>query len=200
MSGIQDWPRTFSDRRFWANRYYYDATFVALFQISLEEATTYYYHIMGCEGHPKDFDEVLRTCEGSTFTLTFPENFSWRIEFAPEGTFHTLFHPHFYPDGAFLAAESGCSSLPGLRWTELKQIEKCLRQHWHESFDVKTIFPLLYPVVTWITFDELSDVRQTLSEAWEALHVLEYSHLNRLLDKTLKVYESGNFLSYDSSR
>src|SRR5256885_6484692 len=34
-------------------------------------------------------------------------------------TYHMLFHPTFYPEGIYLAAESADESLPGLRWAEL---------------------------------------------------------------------------------
>ena len=73
----------------------------------------------------------------------------------------------------------------------------CL-QHWgHGAFDARTVYPLLYPVVWVITFDELDDVRHTLCAAWDMLQVLEPSGLTRWVDEVIVIYDKGQLLYYD---
>lgn len=200
MSGITDWSEALANPCFWVNRYCEVDPDVAreLFGVSFKERQSYYLkHLLGCEDDSEREDEELDGMEGSTLAISFPEDYTWSTHFTHEAFFHTLYHPEEYPDGAPIAEEGGHGSLPGLRWSELKQMVACL-QHWgHGAFDARAVYPLLYPVVWLITFDELDDVRQTLCAAWDMLQVLEPSGLTRWVDEVIVIYDKGQLLYYD---
>lgn len=200
MSGITDWSEALANPCFWVNRYCEVDPDVAtkLFGVSIKECQSYYLkHLLGCKDDSEQGDEELNRIEGSTLLIPFPEHYTWTTHFTHDAFVHTLSHPEVYPDGAPIAEEGGSGSLPGLRWSELKQMVACL-QHWgHGAFDARAVYPLLYPVVWLITFDELDDVRQTLCAAWGVLQVLEPSGLARWVDETIVIYDKGQMLFYD---
>ncbi|SRR5579884_1276089 len=203
-----DWQQIVHDPRFWAMRYERfpgvtdkegDAYFYEFYRLTEEDDEDEYDFLAGYVGEGDDPlpPETDADAKGwRTVSIPFPENYSWKIEFATdgehaEGIYHTLFHPDLPPEGLSMAEESGHERLPGLRWTELKQIERCLSRHGQGEFDVKAMVPLLYPVVGWINFDELQDVRQTLATAWQELQVLDANQTELWLDDLIEVYDRG---------
>ncbi len=200
MSTITDWRGAFADPRFWAGRYWFvDEHVIAdLLGVSSQECDDYYRdQVVGYDDDPMLVTRDPQFTRGSTRWLSFPESYTWRMEITQAGNFHTIFHPQMYPHGAFIAEESGHALLPGLRWAELKQMVACLQQEQSEVFESRAVFPLLYPVVLPITFDELNDVRQMLYAAWEALHLFKPPQLDPWLDEILQVYEKGKVFHYD---
>jgi len=200
MSPLTNWREAFADPRFWAGRYWFvDEPVVAdLLGVSSQQCDDYYRdQVIGDEEDPVLVTRYGQFTSGSTLWLCFPESYSWRMEITQEGDFHTIFHPQVYPHGILIAEESGHELLPGLRWAELKQMVACLQQEPTEAFESSAIFPLLYPVVQPVTFEELDDVRQTLHAAWQALHLFEPPQLDLWLDAILQVYEKGKVLYYD---
>jgi hypothetical protein len=201
MPGITDWREALINPCFWVNRYYEVDPSVAaeLFGVSFQERQSYYLkHLLGCEDDLEQADEELDRREGSALVIPFPEGYTWTTHFTHEAFVHTISHPQVYPGGARIAVESGHGSLPGLRWSELKQMVTCLQQWGYGAFDVRAVFPLLHPVVWLVTLDELDDVRQTLHAAWDALQVLKPPRLARWIDETIVVYDKGQLLYYDS--
>lgn len=132
----------------------------------------------------------------SILTLFFPENYTWALEFAGGEIAHRIFHPKIYPHRIKIAEESGHELLPGLRWSELKQIVICLQQERTGTFDPQAVYPLLYPVVGMVTFAEYDEVRQTLHTVWETLQIFEPSQMKRWLDETIEVYEKNRRQQY----
>lgn len=203
MPRIIDWHEALVNPCFWVNRYYEVDPSVStdLFGVSSKECQDYYLkQLLGCKDDSKQADEDLDRMEGSILTIPFPEDYTWTIHFTYTAISHTIYHPQMYPAGARIAVESGHGSLPGLRWSELKQMVACLRQWGKGNFDARTIFPLLYPVVWLVTFAELDDVRQTLHAAWDVLHVLDASQLNRWIDEMIVIYDKGKVLFHDPTQ
>ena len=200
MSGITDWPEAIANPCFWVNRYYEVDPDVALdlFDVSFKECRSYYLkHLLGCEDDSERADEELDRMEGSSLVIPFPEDYTWTTHFTHAAFVHTISHPEVYPGGVRIAEESGHGSLPGLRWSELKQMVTCLQQRGYGTFDARAAFPLLHPVVWLVTFNELDDIRQTLHTAWDVLQVLKPSRLDRWVDETIVIYDKGQMLFYD---
>jgi hypothetical protein len=174
MPGITNWSEALLDPRFWVCRYAVDLSLAtALFGVSYEECDDYGLNtILGHGGASDLAHEQLEGQVGSCLTIPFPENYTWTMQFTQEGILHKILHPRTYPNGALIAEESGHAQLPGLRWSEVKQMVACLQREWTGMFDIRAMYPLLYPVVSQITFEDLDDVRQTLYAAWDILHCL----------------------------
>lgn len=221
MPNSFDWQEAMHDPRFWAVRY---GEFPG---VTREESDSYigeydFLNLAILEDDPlagyvgEGDDPQLAEVEVGyrRLVLPFPEGYMWLMDFAAEegegmtGIYHAIFHPDLDPAGFLhptstglsLAEESGHPRLPGLRWAELKQIQTCLAQNWHGDFDVRAVVPLLYPVVEWITFDELEDVRQTLAKAWQELRVLNTTQIDRWLDETITVYDRGRVLQLNDQK
>src|SRR5262249_5482050 len=132
---------------------------------------------------------------------SFPENYTWMLEFGGYELSHQIHHPQVYPGGLPIAVESAHFLLPGLRWAELKQmVACCLQPQWSEAFDPQTLYPLLYTIVDPVTFAEYDEVRQTLRTAWDALQIVSQPQLEHWLDASIRVYEKGRLLSHDAMR
>jgi hypothetical protein len=216
-----NWQNAIHDPRFWAMRY------EGLPGISWEEIHSYieesdFLNLAILEDDPlagyagEDDDLQLAEVEvgDRCLALPFPEGYIWLMDFATEdspclaGIYHTISHPtidpvgflHTNSTGLSLAEESGHQRLPGLRWTELKYIQNCLAQNWSGDFDVWAIVPLLYPVVQFITFDELEDVRYTLTAAWQNLGALNAKQVDSWLDDLIIVYDKGRILRLDDQK
>jgi hypothetical protein len=216
MLNTIDWQQIVHDPRFWAIRY---ASLAEVPGVTQEDHLFYFsefYRLAEDEddflaGYAGDGDdppppETDATARGwRTVSIPFPENYTWNIELTTEdghanGIYHTLFHPDLLSRGLSIAEEGGHERLPGLRWAELKQVERCLNRHWQGYFDVRAIVTLLYPVVKWITFDDLAEVRQTLAAAWLDLQVLSASQTEQWLDDIIKVYDHGWVLYLDAQK
>jgi hypothetical protein len=135
----------------------------------------------------------------SVLTLSFPEDYTWALEFGEGEVAHQIYHPQRYPEGLLIAVVGGHSLLPGLRWTEVKQMVACLQPAWPATFALQTLYPLLYPIVDPVTFAEYDEVRQTVGTAWEALHLSEPFQLEPWLDASIRVYEQGRLLHYQAA-
>ena len=215
-----DWQQAVHDPRFWALRY--NGKFPTVTEEDYLSYRYEFYQLAALEDDDSDDDPLAGYAgegdelepEGEeaeigwrTLSLPFPETYSWKIELVTEeaspgaaGIYHSLFHPDFSPKGFLLAEESGHPSRPGLRWTELKQIETCLARQGFSDFEVKAVIPLLYPAVWKITFDDLQDVRQTLATVWQDLQVLDSTQAEQWLDDILEVYEKGWTLHLDAQK
>jgi hypothetical protein len=132
-------------------------------------------------------------------TLSFPENYTWALEFGGDGLAHHIYHPQEPLEELPIAVVGGHALLPGLRWAEVKQMVACLQPTWPATFALQTVYPLLYPIVDPVTFAEYDEVRQTLGTAWEALQVVKPSQLEGWLDVSISVYEKGRIVRYDAA-
>ena len=179
------------DPVFWSNRY------DGLPGISHEQDYAYFLRLMGCPDDPGPVDFMPELVGGSLLDIPFPEGYSWRIIFVPEGIFHEILHPEIYPDGVTIASEGGDPYLPGLRWPELRQIALCLTSDWQGTFDVHAIIPLLFPVVQFVTFEEVKEVSQILTRELEALKLIDAPPLEPWLDQMIQVYDHGEYYTYD---
>ena len=210
---LLDWSEVVREPAFWSYRY------DGLPGISDEQDEAFFLRIMGYEEDPdldeedsdldeeasNDLDEddadlvedVPERVEGSMLDIPFPEGFTWRIAFYPGGIGHTILHPEIYPGGVTLANESGSSFLPGLRWPELLKIARCLKSNWHGTFDIHAIIPLLFPVVQYVTFDEVEEAGQMLLTELQALKLIDAPSLGPWLDQMIKVYDYGESFIYD---
>lgn len=111
-----------------------------------------------------------------------------------------LFFIQLSPEKVYLAVEGPDDHLPGLRWTELKQLAICLSRHWRGDFDASAIISLLYPLIQYIPFDEFEDVRQTLAAAWQDLQVLDPLQTEQWLDEIITVYDKGRILRINAQK
>jgi hypothetical protein len=210
MPGITNWSEALAQSCFWTWHYALHLNAYAQYMGGLE--SFFGPAAQTCEAYGRllygdeDFETPLAASAeyvhtpASVLTLSFPENYTWALEFGSDGLAHQIYHPQRYPDGLLIAVESGNFFLPGLRWVELKQLVACLQPAWPFAFDVQTLYPLLYPVVDPVTFAEYDEVRQTLRTAWEALQLSEPFQLEKWLDAGIRVYEQGRVLHYDAAQ
>lgn len=194
-----DWQQVIHDPRFWAVRYQCYGDYRRFPGTTEQEVVAWYKDIVVDKEDFEQTEDEEELEEGWALSLTFPEEYTWQMYYTTEdemdsGTTHFLHHPLIYPKGIFLAAESSDDHLPGLRWTELKQIAACLTRDWQDDFDERAIIPLLYPVVQYITFKELEDVRQTLTTVWQDLQVLGAAQAEQWIDQILRIYDKGQIL------
>jgi len=107
-----------------------------------------------------DYAEYIYT-PTSVLTLSFPENYTWTLEFGFGDVEHHIYHPKAPPwDFHRLVAVDGANfSLPGLRWAEVKQMVACLQPTWPGPFDLQALYLLLYPIVDPVTGGEYEEVR-----------------------------------------
>jgi hypothetical protein len=137
----------------------------------------------------------------SVLRLSFPENYTWQLQFAEYECGHLLYHPEVSPEGRLIAGESAHYHLPGLRWAELKQmVACCLPPGWAETFDSHTLYPLLYPIADPVTLSEYDEVRQMLRAAGDALQIVPPAQLEPWLDATITVYDQGRVLHFDAAQ
>lgn len=152
------------------------------------------------EADDADDDYVELYTPTSVLTLSFPENYTWALEFFLGEVSHHIYDPQGPPWGLLIAVDGGNFSLPGLRWAEVKQMVACLQPTWPGPFDLQALYLLLYPIVDPVTGDEYEEVRQTLGTAWEALQVVKPSQLERWVDLCIRVYENGRMFRYDAAQ
>src|SRR6266567_5216191 len=196
-----DWQQVVHDPGFWSLRY--NGRFPG---VTDEEGLAYFYafyHLT--EDEDELTEEEAEQVGWCRLSLSFPEDYTWQMTFNTEdghaeGFYHEIFHPSIYPEGITIAVESGHERLPGLRWAELKHIERILSRHWQGDFDVRAIVPLLYPVVVVITFADLQEVRQSLASAWQGIGVLDASNTEYWLDDIIKVYDQEHEWTYTSHK
>ncbi|HEX6480006.1 MAG TPA: hypothetical protein VF043_14280 [Ktedonobacteraceae bacterium] len=212
MSGITNWSEALADPCFWAAHYALHlanaSDLESFFGRKASHCEEFLLHLYGDEDFetplPSDTwpsDIKYEYTPASVLGLSFPENYTWILEFGGCGLTHEIYHPQMYPGGLLIAVESGHYRLPGLRWTELKQmVTCCLQPDWPEAFDPQTLYPLLYTVVDPVTALEYDEVRQTLRTAWEVLQVMKPLQLEKWLDASIRVYEKGRVLSYDAAQ
>lgn len=221
MPNIFSWQEAIYDPRFRAVRYHCDGTYRQFPGVTGKERRSYLDEYDFLQQAPLEHDLLAedkgdghnsRSAEGGVgyrrLALPFPEGYTWLMDFAPEdgegtpGIYHAIFHPDMDQAGVLrttstgipLAKESWHQRLPGLRWVELRQIQSCLARNWHGEFAVQAVVPLLYPVVDWITFDELEEVRHTLASAWQELRVLKVKQVDRWLQQIITIYDRGQLL------
>jgi hypothetical protein len=210
VSGITNWSEALAHPCFWTwhyalhlNQYVqYMGDLKSFFGPASQPCEEYGRLLYGDEDFemplPSDVDHVY--VPASILTLSFPENYTWALEFGSDGLAHQIYHPQRYPDGLLITVQGGNFLLPGLRWAELKQMVACLQPAWPGTFDLQTLYPLLYPVVDPVTFAEYDEVRQTLGTAWEALQLSEPFQLEKWLDASIRVYEKGRVLHYNAAQ
>jgi len=206
MSGITDWSEALADPCFWAAHYAlnpWGATrdVEAFFGRSVEHCEAFLLNLYGDDDFetPLPSDAEYEYTPASVLGLSFPENYTWMLEFGGYELGHEIYHPQTYPEGLLIAGESAHFLLPGLRWAELKQmVACCLQPEWSEAFDPQTLYPLLYTIVDPVTFAEYDEVRQTLRTAWGALQIVNPPQLEPWLDASIRAYEKGQVLSYDA--
>lgn len=207
MAGITSWREALADPCFWTAHYgLHLSTIVddldAFYGPAGELCKTWDTVLFG----DQDMDTPLLPEENFVYlranilTLALPEQYSWALEYGAEGLDHMIYHPQVYPEGIFIAHQGGNAELPGLRWTELKQIVACLEPTWPGDFALHTLYPLLYPLVDPIEAAEYDEVRQTLRAAWEALELAEPFQLEQWLDASIQVYEKGRLMRYDAAQ
>jgi hypothetical protein len=207
MSGITNWNEALAHPCFWASHYALHLSdtgdLESFFGRSASQCHEFFLLLYGDEDFetPLPPDTEYEYTPASVLGLSFPENYTWMLEFGGCGLAHEIYHPQIYPGGLLMAVESGHFRLPGLRWAELKQmVTCCLQPEWSEAFDPQTLYPLLYTVVDPVTFVEYDEVRQTLRTAWEALQIVKPLQLEQWLDASIRVYEKGRVLSYDAAQ
>ncbi len=205
MSGITNWSEALANPCFWAAHYTAhlsdkDDLVESFFDYKDSQCKEFLLCLYGDDDFamPLPPDTEYEYIPVSVLELSFPENFTWTLEFGGDGLAHQIYHPQIYPEGLLIAEEGGSPFLPGLRWAELKQMVACsLLPEWFEAFDPQTLYPLLYTIVDPVTKAEYDEVRQTLRTAWETLQVGKLSQLEQWLNASISVYEKGQQLSYD---
>jgi hypothetical protein len=210
MTGITNWGEALADPCFWLAHYAlnpWGATrdVEAFFGRSAEHCNEFLLHVYGDNDFetPLPPDTEYEYIPASVLGLSFPEDYTWMLEFGGYELSHQIYHPQVYPGGLPIAVESAHFRLPGLRWAELKQmVACCLPPEWAEAFDPHMLspllYPLLYPIVDPVTLAEYDEVRQTLRTAWEALQIVNQPQREQWLDASISVYEKGRLLSYDA--
>lgn len=188
MSGITHWSEALAHPCFWVEHYAFlvsgKGDLDAFFGRSAEQCEAFFRLLYGDEDFhmPLPPGAEYEYIPANVLGLSFPENFTWMLEFGGCGLAHQIYHPQVYPGGHLIAVESGHLRLPGLRWAELKQMVACFFQpEWSEVFDAQTLYPLLYTVVDPVTKASYDEVRQTLRTAWEALQIVKPSQLEQWL-------------------
>jgi hypothetical protein len=207
MSGITNWNEALAYPCFWAHHYALHLSetgdLESFFGRSAEQCQEFFLLLYGDTDFetPLPPDTKYVSVPASVLRLSFPENYTWMLEFGAGEVAHQIYHPQRYPDGLPIAVEGGNFCLPGLRWAELKQmVACCLQPEWPEAFDPQTLYPLLYTVVDPVTFVEHDEVRQTLRTAWEALQIIKPFQLEKWLDVSIRVYEQGQVLHYETAQ
>ena len=221
MSGITNWSEALAHPCFWALHYYtlFSNTDKpeAFFDCSDEQNDEFFLLLHGdvkeldrlpdedededaerpvppeADDTYDDYAEYMYTPPTSVLALSFPENYTWALEFGFGDVEHHIYHPKAPPwDFHRLVADDGPNcSLPGLRWAEVKQMVACLQPTWPGPFDLQALYLLLYPIVDPVTGDEYEEVRQTLGTTWKDLQVMKPSQLERWLDVSISVFEKG---------
>jgi hypothetical protein len=229
MSGITNWSEALAHPCFW-DLYYEpliwhkddtDKSYFSLepfFGCSLEHVKEYFRLLHGEDGplygnededaegslppsaDDADNDDAELSTPTSVLTLSFPEQYTWALEFFLGEIAHHIYPPKEPPWGFVIAVSGGNDFLPGLRWAEVKHMVACLQPTWPGPFDLQALYPLLYPIVDPITAEEYEEVRQMLGAAWEALQVVNPSQLERWVDLCISVYEKGRMFRYDAAQ
>ena len=153
MSGITNWSEALAHPCFWALHYYtlFSDTdkLDAFFDCSVEQGHEFFRLLHGDEDFetPLPPDTEYEYIPASVLTLSFPENYTWALEFGGDGLAHHIYHPQEPLEELPIAVVGGHALLPGLRWAEVKQMVACLQPTWPATFALQTVYPLLYPIV-----------------------------------------------------